>query len=96
MAGSEFGRVSGEVGLSHVAPSKPSLPYGLYPRLILMHLTTKALLHRERTFYVGKSANSFLALMGIANNGGANGTWTRAREQLHRLCLTSYSYHDRS
>ncbi len=96
VAGSEFSRVNGDVRLSLVAPSKPGLPYGLYPRLILMHLTTKALLHRERTFYVGESANSFLALMGIANNGGANGASTRAREQLRRLCLTSFSYHDRS
>ena len=96
VAGSEFSRVNGDVRLSLVAPSEPGLPYGMYPRLILMHLTTKALLHRERTFYVGESANSFLALMGIANNGGANGASTRAREQLRRLCLTSFSYHDKS
>ena len=96
VAGSEFSRVNGDIRLSLVAPSRPGLPYGLYPRLILMHLTTKALLHRERTFYVGESANSFLALMGIANNGGVNGASTRAREQLRRLCLTSFSYHDRS
>ena len=61
-----------------------------------MHLTTKALLHRERTFYVGESANSFLALMGTANAGNVNGASTRAREQLRRLCLTSFSCHDRS
>ena len=96
IARSEFSRIHGDIRLSLAAPSKPGLPYGLYPRLVLMQLTTKALLHRERTFHVGESANSFLALMGIANNCGVNGASTRAREQLRRLCLTSFSCHDRS
>lgn len=41
VAGSEFSRVNGDVRLSLVAPSEPGLPYGMYPRLILMHLADK-------------------------------------------------------
>ena len=96
VSGSEFTRVNGNIRLSLLAPEDPGLPYGVYPRLILMHLTTKALLGRERTFYVGESANDFLSLMGIADSGGEKGTSTRARHQLRRLCLTSFAYHDRT
>ena len=42
--GTEFTRVNGNLRLSLLAPEDPGLPYGVYPRLILMHLTTKALL----------------------------------------------------
>ena len=94
--GPEFSRVNGNLRLSLLAPEDPGLPYGMYPRLILMHLTTKALLYRERAFYVGESENEFLSLMGIADTGGAKGTSTRARDQLRRLCLTSFAYHDKS
>ena len=59
--GSEFSRVNGDIRLLLLAPEDPGLPYGVYPRLALMHLTTKALLQKERTFYVGESANEFLA-----------------------------------
>ena len=94
--GSEFTRLNGDIRLSLLAPQDPGLPYGVYPRLILMHLTTQALLHRERTFYVGESANEFLALMGVADSGGPRGQSTRARDQLRRLCLTSFAYHNKS
>ena len=96
VSGSEFTRVNGDIRLSLLAPENPGLPYGVYPRLILMHVTTKALLGRERTFYVGESANDFLSLMGIGDSGGKYGASTRARNQLRRLCLTSFAYHDRT
>lgn len=92
--GPEFTRVNGDLRLSLLAPEHPGLPYGVYPRLVLMHLTTRALLQKERTFYVGDSANEFLARMGIADNGGPRGMSTRARDQLRRLCLTSFAYHE--
>lgn len=92
--GAKYTRVNGNRKLSLLAPEDPGLPYGIYPRLALIHLTTEALLCRQRTFYVGASANDFLAQMGIKDSGGANGSSTRAREQLRRLCLTSFAYQD--
>ena len=94
--GAEYTRVNGNRQLSLLAPEDPGLPYGVYPRLTLIHLTTEALLCKQRTFYVGDSANAFLALMGINDSGGANGASTRARDQLRRLCLTSFAYHNKS
>ena len=96
VAGSEYSRVNGNRKLSLLAPAESGLPYGVYPRLALIHLTTEALLCRERTFYVGDSANSFLARMGVHDGGGATGPSTRARDQLKRLCRTAFSYHDKS
>ena len=55
VAGAEFQRVNGDIQMSLLAPEDPSLPYGVYPRLALVHLTTQALLKRERSFYVGES-----------------------------------------
>lgn len=92
--GAEYTRVNGNRKLSLLAPRDSGLPYGIYPRLALIHLTTEALLCRQRTFYVGASANDFLAQIGVKDSGGANGSSTRAREQLRRLCLTSFAYHD--
>ena len=94
--GSEYSRVNGNRRLSLLAPEATGLPYGIYPRLALIHLTTEALLCRQRTFYVGDSANHFLALMGVHDGGGANGPSTRARDQLRRLCMTAFSYGDKS
>lgn len=94
--GAEYTRVNGNRKLSLLAPEDPGLPYGVYPRLALIHLTTEAILCRQRTFYVGDSANQFLALMGVSDSGGVRGTATRARGQLRRLCLTSFAYHDTS
>ena len=92
--GSEFTRVNGRKKLTLLAPSDTGLPYGVYPRLALMHLTAIAIRTGQRTFYVGGSGNDFLALMGIGDSGGANGASTRARDQLRRLARTTFSYRD--
>ena len=93
--GSEFTRVNGEMQMSLVAPARSGLPYGTYPRLALLHITTRVLLHRRRHFVVGESFNHFLGAMGISNSGGRRGASTRAREQLRRLCRTTFSWENR-
>ena len=92
VAGSEYLRVNGDQRLSMLAPEGSGLPYGVYPRLALIHLTTRALLQKRRTICVGESANEFLAFMGVGNSGGPRGESTRAREQLRRLCRTTFTY----
>lgn len=90
--GSDFTRANGEVLMSLVAPAHSGLPYGVYPRLALMHITTRVVLHRQPHFVVGESFNRFLSAMGIADTGGCRGASTRAREQLRRLCRTTFSW----
>lgn len=90
--GTEFVRANGETLMSLLAPAHSGLPYGLYPRLALMHITTSVVRQRRRHFLVGESFNHFLGAMGIANSGGRQGASTRAREQLRRLCRTTFSW----
>ena len=94
--GSEFTRANGEVLMSLVAPAHSGLPYGIYPRLALMHITTCVVLHRARHFVVGGSFNAFLGAMGISDSGGPRGGSTRVREQLRRLCRTTFSWENQS
>lgn len=96
VSGSEFTRVNGDIRLSLLANADPGLPHGVYPRLALMHLTTLAVRRQDRAFFVGESANDFLRLMGIGNTGGATGASTRARDQLRRLCRTTFAYENRN
>ena len=91
-AGSEFKRVNGKVKLSILAPEGSGLPYGVYPRLILIHFCTAAVLTQSRRFSIGGSVNELLRAVGIRNSGGPEGTATQAREQLRRLCQTVLVY----
>ena len=92
--GSEFTRVNGQTRVTLLAPERPGLPYGTYPRIILMHLTTHALRSRMRAIPVSETINGFLRLVGIGDTGGATGASTRARQQLSRLCQTTFTLHD--
>ncbi|MDE0628479.1 MAG: replication protein RepA [Bryobacterales bacterium] len=87
-----FTRVNGDISMSLVATRKPGLPYGVYPRLVLMHLTTRALLQSRRQFPIGESATDFLAQLGIADSAGARGPAPRARAQLRRLASTAFTW----
>ena len=91
---SEFSRVNGQTRVTLLAPKRPGLPYGTYPRIILMHLTTRALRSGMRTIPAAETFNGFLRLMGIANSGGTKGASTRARQQFERLRQTTFSLHD--
>ena len=92
--GSEFKRANGKVKLSILAPEGSGLPYGVYPRLILVHFCTAAVLTKSRRLSIGGSVNELLRAVGIRNSGGPDGTATLAREQLRRLCQTVLIYTD--
>ncbi len=89
-AGPEFERVNGTVRTTLVAPKRPGLPFGVYPRLILIHLATAALRSRSRRFPVGRTINELLSQMRIGDSGGKAGQATLARDQLDRLCSTAF------
>lgn len=87
---SEFTRVNGDVRTTLHAPARIGLPFGVYARLILIHVTTRAVLRQCRTLPLGRSKNSFLAQIGLSNSGGGSQS-TLAREQLARLCATTFT-----
>ncbi len=88
---SEFTRVNGKIRTTLHAPKRIGLPYGVYARLIMIHLATGAVRTRSRRFVVGRSINELLARMRISNSGGRGGQSTRARNQLDRLCATTFT-----
>ena len=88
---SEFTRVNGKIRTTLHAPKRIGLPFGVHARLILIHLATGAVRTRGRQFLVGRSINELLARMRITNGGGRDGQSTRARNQLDRLCATTFT-----
>ena len=86
---SEFTRVNGNVRTTLVSTKRTGLPFGVYPRLILIHLATAAVRTQSRRFRVGRSIGELLGRMNISNSGGG-GQSTLARDQLDRLCTTTF------
>ncbi len=86
---SEFTRVNGSVRTTLVSTKRTGLPFGVYPRLIIVQLATAAVRTKRRRFPVGRSINDLLLRMGIGKSGGG-GQSTLARDQLNRLCTTSF------
>ena len=91
--GNEFSRRNGTQQLSMLAPRSVGLPYGVYPRLILMYLTTKRVTSKERQFHLGESWRDFLKLMGVPWGGGKSSGFHAAQDQLKRLSSTLCTLH---
>ena len=90
----EFTRVNGATRLTTLAPSRPGLPYGVYPRLILIHVATSAVRSRLRHLVLGQTVTAFLRRMEIGKGGGKRGEAARARDQIERLRQTTFTYRD--
>ena len=86
----EFTRVNGNVRTTLVSTQRTGLPFGVYPRLIVIHLATAAVRTKSRRFQVGRSINELLGRLNIAESGGKGGQSTLARGQLDRLCTTTF------
>jgi hypothetical protein len=61
------------------------LPYGSYPRLILIWMTTEAVRTANRELELGFSLSRFMAQLGLQATGGHWGTIPRFRDQMQRL-----------
>jgi hypothetical protein len=83
--GRHYTRNDGDVTLSITDLGGAGLPYGAYPRLILVWMTTEALRTGERKLELGRSLSSFMAQLGLHCTGGHWGTIPRFRGQMERL-----------
>lgn len=90
---SEFTRINGKLTTTLHAPRRPGLPFGVYPRLILIQIATSAVLTKSREFQAGRSINELLSRMGLSHSGGTGGGGqsTLARDQLNRICATTFT-----
>ncbi len=90
--GRTFERRSGNVTLHVEAGSvfdgkgfKPLfVPYGIRPRLALVHITTEAVRTNSRSVDVGGSVNAFLTELGLDNGGKA---YRQMRDQMAALAV---------
>ena len=84
-SGKQYTRTDGDVTLSITDLGGAGLPYGAYPRLILIWMTSEALRTRNRKLELGRSLSSFMGQLGLQCTGGHWGTIPRFRNQMERL-----------
>lgn len=87
--GPVFRRHAGHLGLTLRSDGATGLPYGRYPRLFLLWLSTRALRTGCRRLPLDGSLGVCLREMGIGRTGGRHGTLGRFREQARRLLATT-------
>lgn len=61
------------------------LPYGVTPRLVMVHVSTEAIRTRCRTVEIGDSMRQFLETLGMTTSGGKRGGYTTLRKQINAL-----------
>lgn len=87
--GNEYSRRNGRYTLYLISPSEIGLPYGSYPRQLIIHITTQAKIKGCKEINLGSSQSSLLRSMGIQSSGGKNGTSNYFREQTKKLLASS-------
>jgi len=83
--GTQYVRSDGNLTLRVSDVGGTGLPYGSYPRLILIWMTTEAVRTRNRELELGSSLSGFMAQLGLQATGGHWGTIPRFRDQMQRL-----------
>jgi hypothetical protein len=83
--GRQYTRTDGHLTLSITDVGGAGLPYGSYPRLLLIWMTTEAVRTKSRELQLGSSLSGFMAGLGLQATGGHWGTIPRFRNQMQRL-----------
>jgi hypothetical protein len=84
-SGTQYVRTDGNFTLRISDVGGTGLPYGSYPRLILIWMTTEAVRTGNRELELGTSLSRFMAQLGLQATGGHWGTIPRFRDQMQRL-----------
>ena len=83
--GTQYTRTDGHFTLRITDVGGAGLPYGSYPRLILIWMTSEATRTSSRELELGASLSRFMAELGLQATGGHWGTIPRFRDQMQRL-----------
>jgi hypothetical protein len=84
-SGSHYTRTDGRFTLRITDVGGAGLPFGSYPRLILIWMTSEAVRTASRELELGASLSRFMAELGLQATGGHWGTIPRFRDQMQRL-----------
>lgn len=71
------------------------LPYGVIPRLVMIHLSSEAVRTRSRVVDAGESVRQFLLSLNMPVNGGARGGYSALKRQVEGLaaCRLKLGFH---
>ena len=81
----EFVRVNGKSRLTILSPAAIGIPYGTYPRILLIWIVSQAKTKKTREIYLGESVSAFMRGIGKLGSGGVTGSLTALRELSRRL-----------
>ena len=90
--GNRFERVNGWQSLRMVAPRRIGLPYGVYPRLLIMFITTEAVRKKNPEIHLGATPNDLARKLGLSVISGPRGTARRLEAQVRKLTATTWSW----
>lgn len=85
-----FVRVNGNLKVSMVAAGL-GLPYGIYPRRILVSIASEAVRTQSNVIHLGHSLSGYLRTLGLKVSGGQHGPLRHLKEQARRLFSTFVS-----
>jgi hypothetical protein len=75
---------AGRLGIGGRFVDQP-LPYGVKPRLVMIHISTEAVRTRSKIIPIGDSMRDFLEMLGLAANAGRNGVMPMFKKQMLAL-----------
>lgn len=90
-AGNTFVRVNGSMTVSMVTASNLGLPYGVYPRKLMISITTEAVRTQSPKILLGSSMSSYMKALGLRVSGGQYGSIAAFKNQARRLFGTFIS-----
>ena len=86
-----FVRTNGNVTVSLATTSSLGLPYGVYPRKLLISISTEAVRTQSPSVSLGCSLRGYLRSLGLGTSGGKHGPWQPFQDQARRLFGTVIS-----
>lgn len=89
--GNTFVRVNGSMTVSMVTASNLGLPYGVYPRKLMISITTEAVRTQSPKILLGSSMSSYMKALGLRVSGGQYGSIAAFKNQARRLFGTFIS-----
>jgi len=87
----EYSRSNGLLNIKILAPHDPGLPYGIPPRLLLMHIFSYSKKRKCQDVYLGSGIREILKYLGVTPTTGKRGSVKAYSEQLLRLCSTFFT-----
>lgn len=91
--GSIHVRRNGHFTLTIIGHTDIGLPYGVYPRLLLIWITSEAKKTKSPVLKLGRNLSKFMDELGLIPAGGPNGTIRSLRDQMMRLFSSTVSLH---